>query len=285
MMVVAAACGFSPSTILVDASTPGDHDASSPPDEGPSGAPLGPWGSATVLYDDGGGDFHPTLTGDMLELYFDGVQDIWVATRATVDDVFPEATDETTLSSTSVEITPELSYDGLTMYFSSTHNPANGDSNIWMSTRASTADEWSEPAEVAPLSYFAIDDAAATPSADGRALVENYDEQDNAHISESTRATTSALWGTPSLLANVNSSANDNNPMLSADQLSLYFDSDRSGSDQLYVATRASTADAFGSATPLDETDPLGSESAPWISPDSHHLVFEHAGSFYEISR
>ncbi len=283
VVVVVAACGFNPRTAFLDSGVPNDPDATTPGD-----APLAPWGSAALLFDNGGAAHNPTLTGDMLELYFDNGLDIYTTTRTSTDQPFGAATLESTLSSTSLELTPELSYDGLTVYFSSDHNPGDGDTNIWMSTRTSTTDEWATPTQVSQLSSDHTNDAAATPSANSLSIVENYDEPANnvnIDIYESTRTTTSAVWGTPMPLANVNSAADDDNPMLSADQLELYFDSNRAGGDQLYVATRPSTGDTFTSPTLVDQTGALEGESAPWISQDSHHLVFEHDGRFYEISR
>src|SRR5580704_16918732 len=192
VVVVVAACGFDPRTTPLDA--PNDPDAPTTPDD----APVGPWGSAAILLDNGGNAHDPTLTGDMLELYFDDGLDIYTTSRASTDQPFGTPTLESTLSSTSIEVTPELSYDGLTVYWSSDKNPGDGDTNIWMSTRASTAVEWATPAQVPQLSFDHMNDAAATPSANGLSLVENYDEQiGNIDIYEATRTTTSAPWGMP----------------------------------------------------------------------------------------
>ncbi|MBE7501153.1 MAG: PD40 domain-containing protein [Verrucomicrobiales bacterium] len=70
-----------------------------------------------------------------------------------------------------------------------------------------------------------------------------------------TRPTLSARWGTPiNLGAAVNTTAIEDDPFLSADGLSLYFDSTRPGSlgsRDLWVATRPSPAAPFGPAVHL----------------------------------
>src|SRR5690349_20008434 len=94
------------------------HDASMPdvlvPDAPPDGAmPLGPWGLPTALFP-GGGDDDPTLTGDLLELYFNRNSDIYTSTRASVTDAWGTPALVTELSTVYNETTPEITYDGLT---------------------------------------------------------------------------------------------------------------------------------------------------------------------------
>lgn len=63
---------------------------------------------------------------------------------------------------------------------------------------------------------------------------------------------------------------------LAPDELTIYFASDRNvgqGSD-LFVATRASMADAFGAPTTLATVATTENEGAPWVSDDGLRLYF-----------
>jgi Tol biopolymer transport system component len=95
----------------------------------------------------------------------------------------------------------------------------------------------------------------------------------------STRASTSASFGAPvNLGAPVNTSSLDGGPDITADELTLVFNSDRPGGlgeRDLYLATRATTAAAFGSVVNLGPTiNTSFEEYSPSISADGLSLFF-----------
>ncbi len=61
-----------------------------------------------------------------------------------------------------------------------------------------------------------------------------------------TRGTQTQAWGAPTLVANVNSTASDGGAALTLDGRTMYFDSNRGGSTQLYVTTRPDRTSPFG---------------------------------------
>jgi Tol biopolymer transport system component len=81
-------------------------------------------------------------------------------------------------------------------------------------------------------------------------------------------------WMTPTRLA-VNTASNDWSPALSGDTLRLVFQSDRGGDNDLYEATRATTADAFGSVVPLTALNGSSSERAPTLTTDGLTIYFD----------
>jgi len=267
-LVAVAGCGFQPPAAALSVDAP---------------VVAADWGAPTALFP-GSGDDDPTLTGDLLEIVFNRADDIYHAVRASADVPFGQPSRVAELSTASVETTPEMSYDGLTIYLSSNRPGGKGNNDIWVSTRTSVAMPWSPPSHVDALSTTGNDTASA-PSADGLAIVMNTNVTGNYDIYEATRAATSTAWPTPVALASVNTAGADDSPMLSADQLALYFDANRDGTDHLWMATRASTSEAFGSAAPITSANTLGAEADPWISPDSRHLFFAANGTLYEVSR
>lgn len=73
------------------------------------------------------------------------------------------------------------------------------------------------------------------------------------------------------------STASDNRPGISHDGLTLFFDSTRSGGlggPDLWVATRASTADEFGAARHLEAQSSPGFDARPSMSWDGSELYF-----------
>ena len=76
----------------VDATGDGDRDGDAPEPDAATfdAAPLGPFANVTPLssLDTLGNEDDPTLTGDLLEIYFDRGGDIWYSTRASVADAW-----------------------------------------------------------------------------------------------------------------------------------------------------------------------------------------------------
>jgi hypothetical protein len=83
---------------------------------------------------------NPTLTADLLDLYFtsnrgaDGA-DVWAAHRATPGDSFDAPAVVAEVSSPMYETSPAIALDGLTLYLGSDRDGGLGDADIWSATR------------------------------------------------------------------------------------------------------------------------------------------------------
>jgi len=73
-------------------------------------------------------------------------------------------------TSSSGEANPEISDDGLLLYFSCSWPDGYGNGDIWLATRATTEDEWGEPVNLGPTVNSSISDSDPTISADGSTL-------------------------------------------------------------------------------------------------------------------
>lgn len=94
-------------------------------------------------------------------------------------------------------------------------------------------------------------------------------------IWQTTRAARADPFGSPTLVSEVDSPTDDTDPEISADNLTLYFTSMRSGTDDLYWATRATTSDPFVDQGALQITgDPSTIRYAPSLSPDELTLYY-----------
>ena len=113
-------------------------------------------------------------------------------------------------------------------------------------------------------------------------------------------ACTFGPWGTPTLVSEVSSSADDFGPALDADALTLIVQSDRSGSmfdaghassvvgpaPDLWISTRASTADPFSTPVNLTSINTSFDEKSPALSADGLTLYLStNRGSAIQLYR
>ena len=153
---------------------------------------------------------------------------------------------------------PTLSGDGLTLVFHSDRDGGTGDKDLWITTRDSPVDSWAKPINLGPAVNSDVNDSDATLSADGLTLLFNSNRSGGLGQMDlwmSTRADKSARW-TPAIHLGtiVNSPHGELAPALSADGLTLVFNSDRDGklgSTDLWMSTRSSGAAPWSPALNL----------------------------------
>jgi Tol biopolymer transport system component len=247
----------------------GSQDAVMDPD---GAAPLGPWQAPTPLDILAVADDDPSATGDLLELYFNRDNDIYVTKRGSMSEPWDTPVAVAELDSADAETTPEVSYDGLTIYFASARAGTLGGNDIWRSSRASRAAAWSTPVHVIELSSAGADGAAA--STDPRLIMIDSDRAGTLDVFVAQRAMPSGAFGTPAAVDELNSADSDGNPMLAPDGLTVYFDSNRGGDGAIYAATRTTPTATFAAPAAIAELSAPGDDTDPWISPDGRTLYF-----------
>jgi len=187
-----------------------------------------------------------------------------------------------TVNSSAWDLATNIPADGLTLYFTSDRPGGYGGADLWVTTRATTEDEWGTPVNLGPPVNTSAHDCCPNISADGLSLYFGSQRPGGSggrDIWVTTRATTEDDWGTPvNLGPTVNSSNWDNAPSISADGLSLFFDSGQpggSGGTDLWVTTRPTTDDPWGTPVNLGPTvNGPASDALPGISPDGLALFF-----------
>ncbi len=93
-------------------------------------------------------------------------------------------------------------------------------------------------------------------------------------IYAATRASRTDPFGMPELVPELQDAADDYDPMLSRDGLTLYFGSLRDGTRQVYAATRAVPSGPFTTIAPLTITGDNVIRTAPHVSPDGLGLYY-----------
>lgn len=260
-----------------------DHpDAPSPfADASPLDAPaLGPFGAPSLVAGSipGDNDEDCTLPADQLELYFASTRfglpgEIYVVTRPDVMTAWSAPVAVPELNSPEWEATPEISADGLTMWLTSTRLTIMNSNDLFVATRA-PGSSWNTPVRVGELSVANTYVYGAAPIASELAMVFGSDRNGNLDLFLTTRGSVTDAWGAPQSISELNTAAGETDPFLTDDGLTLYFESDASGNDELVVATRRSTTEPFGTPVPLTELNSAANDQDLWLSPDGHHVVF-----------
>ena len=232
-------------------------------------------------------DYFPNISVDGLTLYLQsrrsgsyGPYDLWVTTRRTTNDQWGEPVNlGPIVNSSTPDGGPSVSPDGLSLYF---HSARSGVADLWVTTRATTSDDWLEPVNLGPTVNSTASDVCPRISHDGLSLFfessrdGGYGGRD---LWVTTRATLADTWGPAvNLGPNVNTSDGEVGLDVSADGLTLIFSSNRpegSGDYDLWVTTRSTFSDPWGPAVNLGQgINTIYGESGPNISADGFSLYF-----------
>ena len=247
-------------------------------------------------------DATPSISVDGLSLYFQskrpgglGDRDLWVTMRATTDHEWGTPVWlGPTVNSSAPDFGPRISVDGLSLYFAdgvhfqSIPRPGGfGQSDIWVASRATAWDPWGTPVNLGPPVNTGAKEGGPTITGDGLTFVFDSDRPGGSggyDLWMTTRPTVSDPWGPPvNLGPSVNSSALDAEPSISVEGLVLFFMSNRTGDYDIWVTTRPSVSDNFG--TPVNLAPPVNTaviEATPCISADGSTLFFlsKRAGGY-----
>jgi len=262
-LLLATGCAFHPGTLLSSDGDAADASIATGPF---SNITLVSLGTSTSDEDD------PTLTPDMLEIYFERSGDIYYSIRARVTDPWSLAVKVPNINTTSTETTPEITPDGLELYYSSGQQ---GGYDVYVSTRANRqALNWSVGTLLPSLSSN-YDDYCPTP-ATGRVmyLTNTQGTIGDQDVLRASRASETTDWNAPQLVPSASTAAMDTEPFVDASETLMYVIADHGTGRDMFVATRASTAEDWGPRMAVDELNTSGLEGDPWLSPDGHTMYF-----------
>ena len=196
---------------------------------------------------------YESLSNDGLELYFSsrrpgghGQQDIWVTTRDSKGGDWGAPVNlGPPINTSSSDLTPWITPDGLELYFSSDRPGGYGVVDIWVASRATTDDPWGEPVNLGPVVNSTAGDYYPCLSPDG--LVLFFSDYDNpsygfrpgghgrSDMWMTRRKSTADPWELPvNLGPDMNTSSFDSQPRISPDGSVLYFTSSRPDNSALY---------------------------------------------------
>ncbi len=266
---------------------------------------YGPWGTPANLgpvVNSPYNDNHPAISKDGLSLYISsdrpggfGMLDIWVSHRDSIGAPWgaPQHLGPN-INSAGMDLAPTFTPDGHQMYF---HSTGRGGCGVFVARRHDKRDDlhW-EPAEnLGCVVNSPFKDAGPTYFEDEATGITTlyFTRQNNPPGSEegwdvyaSTRIGDEGAFGPPVLVSELSSPYRDTRTAIRRDGLEIILSTGRPGgvgSEDLWVSTRATTLDPWG--TPVNLGPVVNStafDGAPALSFDGTTLYFfsERAGGF-----
>jgi Tol biopolymer transport system component len=258
--------------------------------DGAADAPLGPFSlpqPISELNGAGSSEDDPTATGDLLEIYFDSdraapgaaMGDIWVAKRASTSDPWGTPQLVIELASLADDTSPDISPDGLTMYFSSDRAKA-GDRDLYVTTRPSRTAAWSPPVRIAELATSS-EEGSAMETADRKHLVFQSGRSGSSDLYVATRNALSDAWSNVAPIPGLSNPAfSENQHFINADATMIYYVSNETGTEHIYSATCAGPSGPCVNQQMMAVINsPTAADVDPWLSPDGHTLLFSSSRS------
>jgi hypothetical protein len=231
----------------------------------------------------------PRLSPNELTIYFwsdrgadgPGTPRLYYATRMDKGDPFGTASTLPTLASPQTEASPSATGDGITLFWESDRGDGQtGD--IYFATRATAMGTFMNPAPV-PNVNTTSDEATPYVHPMGTSLYFSSDRPSGMggeDLYHSARQGDGA-FAAPDALKELNSSADEYAPVITADELNIYWGSNRRdannhGDFDILYAHRDAPSATFGAPTNAgDLLNSSGMDFPGWISPDGCVLYLE----------
>ena len=199
----------------------------------------------------------PVFTADGLSMFIEsdrgGEWEVWLARRETLDAPWQEPVNISAHLGAGGGFAPNISPDGLTLYFSSWREGGLGMADLYVTTRASEAEPWAEPINLGANVNSPTFEDGSQVSADGLALYYTSDRFGTAwdlDIWMTMRATLSDAWAEAVKLGpNINTTAWDFGPHVLPGGRVMLFGSDRPGGvggHDHWITRRAATSEPWG---------------------------------------
>src|SRR5262249_34177520 len=130
-------------------------------------APFGPPLKVGAPVNSQDADGFPSIAADGLSLYFAsdrpggaGGSDLWVATRHTTAEPFSTCTNRgSVVNSAATEWSPNISSDGLALFFAADRAGTAGVLDLWVTLRPTAASPFGPPINLGPMVNSSADDA------------------------------------------------------------------------------------------------------------------------------
>jgi hypothetical protein len=263
---------------------------------------YGPWGAPVNLgsvVNSAYNDQHPSISKDGLSLYFVsnrpggfGGNDIWVTQHATVDDAWrPPRNLGPSINTSRNDFAPDLTIDGHHLYMNSDRPGGCGGSDLYVARRRDKDDDfgWTPPVNLGCTVNTIYDEAGPTFFEDDATGVQTlYLTSFNRpgglgdfDIYVSTRTSDDEAWGPGVDVTELNGPYRDTRTAIRRDGLEMFISSDATGrpdgvgGQDLWVSTRATTADAWSAPVNLGPTvNSIYFDGAPALSFDGTTLYF-----------
>ena len=257
-------------------------------------APINPGPPLNTPFNDN----YAVLSQDQLTIYFTsnrpgglGLDDLWTATRESVDSPWRDPQNMTSINTASIDSLPVLSSNEHVLYFYSTRPgpcgaTATGPGDIWMTRRRNKHADWQEPTnlgcvlntsadEIAPAFFKDPESGQAWLFYGSNRVVPGVSIGDYDVYASPLGA--HGVAGPGVLIPEFSSPGRDTRIFIRKDGLEAFITSNRAGSRgiDIWVSTRDTLSDPWSVPTnvgfPFNSTADDGS---PWLSKDGTTLYF-----------
>lgn len=262
----------------------------------PFGAPV----YATDLNLGNTSDEGAGLSADELTVYFDssrpggaGCTDVWRATRASRDLAFGAPTAVPVFNTTMCDRGLSITADGLFLYTGS-NAPGGSSYSLRVASRANTLSDFGAFGVVSGISV-ALDGGLSSESSpfvlpDHGALYFSSNRSGTEDLYRATRV--GGSYEAAKQVVGVNTASQESMPVVSADEKTIYFASDRPsglGNLDIYRASRNNTSEGFSYVTNLASVNSDRIEMPTWVSADdcvmylARHMQTDAGAAHYDI--
>jgi serine/threonine protein kinase len=204
--------------------------------------PFGPRVNAGAQINNGGSwDSEPSLTADGLHVFFCSDREtdnkdmnLWSCSRNSVNDPWsPAVRLNSEVNSSAWDLCPAVSGDGKTLFFSSNRAGGKGQSDIWMASRSSKSDEFTNVTNLSAKINSPRSELGPFLSSDGLTLMLSSVPRGGRNQHDLFFATRSAVDApferAVRIGGGINTVSNEFGPCLAESGTALYFYSDRPG--------------------------------------------------------
>jgi Tol biopolymer transport system component len=226
----------------------------------------------------GNGLYSPSLSPNGLTLYFGlyigaASETIGYSTRAAANQPFGLGNVLPGSLDASIEGTPRIAADDLTLYFYSERPGGLGGRDIYRAQRATPTANFATITNLTEINSSGLDHLPWV-SVDQLSMYFSSDRAGNLDIYRAVRASITDPWGTPAAVTELNSTGLENGATLSSDQREIVFVSDRLGGADFFRAVRAPGESAFRVPEYLPSISSPAEDADPALSADGTELYF-----------
>jgi Tol biopolymer transport system component len=233
---------------------------------------------------DGSNDEGARLSDDELTIYFTsnrtGNRDMYSATRASRTASFGTPQPMGGVNSPSDEAYPSLTPDTLTIFFESNRT---GRYQVHVATRSTTLGQFPTPTPAENVNS-AAEEGHPYVLPDQSALYFISTRSGGGGDIYRAPIAAGAQLGTPTIVSTINTPSTESLPLPTADELVLYYgtnraDSPAKGASDIWVARRASRSADFDPPVNVQELNTPAEETTNWLSPDRCRIYFQRSGA------
>lgn len=231
----------------------------------------------TELNMPGTNSFSPTLSEDELYMVFAsdrpgglGGYDLYETQRPDVDALWGPPQNLVQLNSTGADYEPNLSYDGLELYFVSTRPGGIGPSDIYRSQRPAVGAPWGPPQNIgSPVNQAGVFNDDPFLAQNGlRMFYTSSLGAGGADIYVTQRPAIGAPWGPPQVFAPAASAQFDHSPVVDGSGDTVWFSSTRpggaAGSSDWWMTYRDPVTGTYAPAVPIPDLCTTDWDSNGW---------------------